>query len=217
MNKTVVYDLETHPLPPTREDLELMMAEYKAPGNIKAAHKLDDHRREFEQNLVAKYYDENAFCFPRVKIYAATFVTVSEGIEDVQTFVGDNVIHEFAEWWNSSFRVMPTMVGYNIETFDKPMLISNLTREKVRLSPRLSLLPSKWVDIRKPLCGYSGKGTLKAWALASGLGKYDAGENGSMVAELVNNRDWARLADYCTKDTVMTAELYLRLKASVDI
>lgn len=229
----IVFDVETAPMPPSRATLDAMLDElfassvnWSPPGNVKKEETIAAKRAEHEAklqadaaNIEAKYYEDNAFNLPLLDIVSWCMVICEGGqIREVLSDARREAVTSFAEAWNGlNIKLSPRLIGYNNKNFDNPVLITNLMRHGLALKPRLSNAYDGTLDLRGIMCGFNGKGTLKSITNSFGLDEYVAGEDGSMVLPLVLAGKWAEIEEYCKKDTVNTAEIFIRLSKVLGI
>ena len=229
-----VIDFETAPIAPTAETLTAMRSElfssvinWQPPGNIKKQETIEAKRAEFEasvmgltdEQLTAKYYEDNAFNLPLLDIVSWCLVVCENGqIRDVYSDARREAVLTFAEAWNNlEQKLSPRLVGYNSKDFDVPVLLINLMRHGLALKPRISNSYDGHLDLRGTICGFKGRGTLKSLTNNFGIDEYVEGENGSMVLPLLLEGKLAEIEKYCRKDTEATAELFLRLSKILGI
>lgn len=108
----------------------------------------------------------------------------------------------------SEYQLKYTLVGFNIKRFDLPIVARTLAASNLKLPQRLG----KWdvIDLYEWPFG-RGKGTLKSWCRSFGIElKHDG--NGSQVAQLYAEKDFASLAAYNESDVEATANLFLHLR-----
>lgn len=228
----IIFDLETCPVAPTEEEVARRKAviqeeleNWEPPASVKkaetrAAHRLAFKEKQAQRDVVTEYYEEKSFTPAYLEIVAFTLVLSEQGsgeIQDVITKAGWDSIQALPEIFSTHLHTPPRMVGYNSDGFDKPVLLSALIRHQIQLQPKLGASYDSWLDLRKVLTGFGGKGTLKEYTNLCGIDKYEEGEDGSRVREWALNGNWSDLAKYCEKDTVSTAELYCRLTRCLNI
>lgn len=229
----IIFDLETVPVAPTQDEIDRREQQIIAdidswtpPGNVKKAETIEAKRQAFieeqkNRDVVTEYYEEKSFTPAYLEIVAFTLVICERGsgeIGEVITRTGWDCIHTLPEIFSAHLKTPPRMVGYNIDGFDKPVLLSALLRNKIQLQPKLGMGYDSWLDLRKVLAGFKGKGTLKEYTKLCNLSyQYDDGEDGSMVRRLALAGQWDKLAEYCEGDTINTAEMFLGLTRCLNI
>lgn len=230
----LITDLETAPIAPTAETLTAMRSElfsevvnWQPPGNIKKQETIEAKRAEFEasvmgltdEQLTAKYYEDNAFNLPLLDIVSWCMVVCENGqIRDVLSSAGREGALTFSEAWNGlGMKLSPRIIGYNSKDFDVPVLLINLMRHSLVLKPRISNTYDGHLDLRGTICGFKGRGTLKSLTNNFGIDAYVEGENGSMVLPLLLEGKLDEIEEYCRKDVLATAELFLRLSKVLGI
>lgn len=229
----LVFDLETVPVPPTAATLEKMRNElfaasinWQPPGNVKKPEAIEAKRQEFEAklqadaaNLEAKYYEENCFNLPLLDIVSWCLVVCKDGqIQDVYSDARREAVFTFAEAWNNlDMKLSPRLIGFNSKNFDIPVLLINLMRHSLALKPRIGNAFDSQLDLRAAMCGFNGKGTLKTIVNSFEIDTFDNGEDGSMVLPLTLAGNWGKIEEYNRKDTISTAQLFLRLSRVLGI
>ena len=200
-------------------------SKYKQPATIQKHYdatvsKLSDARIDImmhrQEGAKQEWYEKNAFCAPLLKIVAFSLVGIQgDNIVDQLSASGEDCIQEFPKLFSSLCNHggvkhgVPIMVGYNSTKFDMPVLKMNLVKNNLALTPRLSAKSWDNADIRYSLCGT--KGTLKQVVQETFGAEYDEDENGSSVLGWYFKGDFDKIENYCNKDTLLTAKLYLRL------
>ena len=228
----VVFDLETCPREPSQKELEKRKAaidkeieNWSAPKTMKKQETIDKAHaafvtEQYSRDIVEEYYNEKCFTPAYLEIVAATFVFIERGsneIQDVKTIAGWDCIQQLPSLFSSHLETTPRMIGFNSDGFDKPVLLSCLAKHNVILSPKLGTSYDSWLDLRKLLTGFGGRGTLKEYTNLFGIDEYEDGEDGSRVKDWALAGNWEDLALYAEKDTVATAELFLRLSGVLNL
>jgi predicted PolB exonuclease-like 3'-5' exonuclease len=136
----------------------------------------------------------------------------------VLSSAGREGVITFSEAWNGlGMKLAPRLIGYNSKDFDLPVLLINLMRHGLSLRPRIGNAYDSHLDLRGAICGFRGKGTLKALTNNFGIDEYDPTENGAMVLPLLLAGKLDEIEEYCRKDVLATAELFLRLSKVLGI
>jgi uncharacterized protein len=122
------------------------------------------------------------------------------------------LLTSFWEEWKKIKEDNPnmTIVGFNINNFDMPFLVSRSFINNVEIVP----FTLKYIlDVREKLNAYrygKTKGKLSDYGKAMNLELLDM--EGSDVARLCKEKDWETLTTYLKKDLEITDEIFKRLK-----
>ena len=124
------------------------------------------------------------------------------------------ILEDFWLEWKSikksNFNIQ--VVGFNINNFDLPFLVTRSFIHNVIISP---FTIKSIIDLKEKVTAYRyghTRGKLKEFALFMGL--EDFGMDGSEVADLCIKKDFDKLKEYLKNDLKITDEMYKRIKST---
>jgi hypothetical protein len=133
-----------------------------------------------------------------VKIGCETFIIKECSEQDI-----------LRKFWNLRREYSDSIiVGFNIQTFDMPMLVA---RSFINGNVIVPFLVKEIIDLRDKMnaCAYGHhKGKMKEYAKAIGLKILDT--DGSDVARLVHAKQFVTIEEYLLRDIEITEAIYIR-------
>ncbi len=180
-----------------------------------------------EQSEVLALYNKTGALSPtHTKIVCASMGFISKGTLYIKSLVGEQglIIEEFCKVLSRNY--IPC--GYNIVSYDFPIL-----RQKAFQEGLLNLIPERFNDSNKKEWAFTEynkdtnvidlmlylKGTYfynqslaEACYLAGVPSPKNEGIDGSMVSDVYYAEGVGRIKDYCERDIVSTANLFLKMR-----
>lgn len=195
----IVFDLETFANRPTEESIEAYRREVSE----------ELVQEKAIENRVRKYIEDGALDLERAKIIAVAFhdittrETVSISSEDTST-IANFVLTTLNDWFTPATK----LVGFNITTFDLPLLNILLAKQGLALPRKLKRFD--YVDLMVEPFGKSfGRKSLDYYLRVFGLpAKTNSGKNVNSLwlSDVANGTK--EVENYCRSDVEIEAELY---------
>lgn len=209
-NPTVIFDIETGPLPSHELVIPPFDPKEVKLGNIKNPDLIAEKIQKAEENHVADYIRNAA-----LDAISGQVLCIGYRIEHDQPAVlcsdADGEIAMLRQWWAAlnDFERQPKLIGFNIKAFDLPFLIRRSWRHRLTV-PYWLRQGRYWndliVDLREvwQLGDSRAHGSLAAISRHLGLG--DKAGNGAMFSELWNT-DRQAAVNYCLRDVQLTQQV----------
>lgn len=207
----LTFDIETVPcldtaramypqLAPIQEDSECLLA-------LQAIRREETDGRDFLR-------------LPLHKIICISFVWQENGVSTIRTLKGDDE-HHILSTFIRAFIKKPTLVGWNTQGFDLPVLLYRMARHNIN-AELLMGAGNKNLDYTHKFCDrhvdLMDKFSFGAWGnrqslhtIASLLGYAGKGDTKATdVLDLYKIQDWQAIENYCERDVINTHLIYLR-------
>lgn len=209
-NPTVIFDIETGPLPPQELVIPPFDPKEVKLGNIKNPDLIAEKIQKAEETHVADYIRNAA-----LDAISGQVLCIGYRIEHDQPAVlcsdADGEIAMLRQWWAAlnDFERQPKLIGFNIKAFDLPFLIRRSWRHRLTV-PYWLRQGRYWndliVDLREvwQLGDSRAHGSLAAISRHLGLG--DKAGNGAMFSELWHT-DRQAAVNYCLRDVQLTQQV----------
>ena len=209
-NPTVIFDIETGPLPSQELVIPPFDPKEVKLGNIKNPDLIAEKIQKAEETHVADYIRNAA-----LDAISGQVLCIGYRIEHDQPAVlcsdADGEIAMLRQWWAAlnDFERQPKLIGFNIKAFDLPFLIRRSWRHRLTV-PYWLRQGRYWndliVDLREvwQLGDSRAHGSLAAISRHLGLG--DKAGNGAMFSELWNT-DRQAAVNYCLRDVQITQQV----------
>ncbi len=209
-NPTIIFDIETGPLPASELVIPPFDPSQVKLGNIKNPDLIAEKIQKAEENHAADYIRNAA-----LDAISGQVLCIGYRIEHDQPAVlcsdADGEAAMLRQWWAAlnDFQRQPKLVGFNIKAFDLPFLIRRSWRH--RLTPPYWLRQGRYwndliVDLREvwQLGDSRAHGSLSAISRHLGLGE-KAG-NGADFSNLWQT-DREAAINYCLRDVQLTQQV----------
>lgn len=210
-NPTIIFDIETAPLPLS----ELVIPPFNPAdvklGNIKNPDLIAEKIQKAEENHVADYIRNAALDAISGQILCIGYKLPGEK-PAVLSADADGEKAMLAQWWSivGGFERQPKLVGFNVRLFDLPYLYKRSWKH--RITPPYWLRHGRYwndlvVDLRDlwQLGDTRAHGSLNAICRHLGLGEKSG--SGADFAELWKQDREAAIA-YCIQDVELTKKVY---------
>jgi len=209
-NPTVIFDIETGPLPSHELVIPPFDPKEVKLGNIKNPDLIAEKLQKAEETHVADYIRNAA-----LDAISGQVLCIGYRIEHDQPAVlcsdTDGEIAMLRQWWAAlnDFERQPKLIGFNIKAFDLPFLIRRSWRHRLTV-PYWLRQGRYWndliVDLREvwQLGDSRAHGSLATISRHLGLGE-KAG-NGAMFSDLWNT-DRQAAVNYCLRDIQLTKQV----------
>ena len=209
-NPTIIFDIETGPLPASELVIPPFDPSQVKLGNVKNPDLIAEKIQKAEENHAADYIKNAA-----LDAISGQVLCIGYRIEHDQPAVlcsdADGEAAMLRQWWAAlnDFQRQPKLVGFNIKAFDLPFLIRRSWRH--RLTPPYWLRQGRYwndliVDLREvwQLGDSRAHGSLAAISRHLGLGE-KAG-NGADFSNLWQT-DREAAINYCLRDVQLTQQV----------
>jgi predicted PolB exonuclease-like 3'-5' exonuclease len=209
-NPTIIFDIETGPLPLSELVIPPFDPSQVKLGNVKNPDLIAEKIQKAEENHAADYIRNAA-----LDAISGQVLCIGYRIEHDQPAVlcsdADGEAAMLRQWWAAlnDFQRQPKLVGFNIKAFDLPFLIRRSWRH--RLTPPYWLRQGRYwndliVDLREvwQLGDSRAHGSLSAISRHLGLGE-KAG-NGADFSNLWQT-DREAAINYCLRDVQLTQQV----------
>lgn len=200
----IIFDIETGPLP--LAEIEAVMPEFTAPGNLKDPAKIESAIAEKKAEFI-----ERAALSPLTgEILAIGYLDNKAPKIDYSDELGHEA--ELIERFFSLAMSKQTMIGFNSHSFDIPFIVRRAWRYGLRVPRQLlqRYLPDEFIDLMKVwmLGNYDQKISLNSLAKYFMVGEKtgDAKDFAKYYRE-----DRAKATEYLTQDLKMTFECAKRM------
>lgn len=210
-SRTIIFDIETGPLP--MGELAVMLPKFEAPANYKDPAKIAAYEEEKRQAWIA----DSALSPLTGRVLAIGWMFAADTTDAVQIEGNDDEAATLKAFWDILFahRTMhiTKIVGFNSHSFDLPFLIKRSWKYGLSIPP---LKDGRWwndlytIDLRErwQLGDKTAPGSLDSIAKFFGLeGKKGSGADFATV--WAKDREAAKL--YLAHDLRLTNELWKRL------
>jgi len=209
-NPTVIFDIETGPLPSHELVIPPFDPKEVKLGNVKNPDLIAEKLQKAEETHVADYIRNAA-----LDAISGQVLCIGYRIEHDQPAVlcsdTDGEIAMLRQWWAAlnDFERQPKLIGFNVKAFDLPFLIRRSWRHRLTV-PYWLRQGRYWndliVDLREvwQLGDSRAHGSLATISRHLGLGE-KAG-NGAMFSELWNT-DRQAAVNYCLRDIQLTKQV----------
>ena len=208
-NPTIVFDIETGPLPLSELHIPPFNPSDVKLGNVKNPDLIAEKLQKAEENHTADYIRNAA-----LDALSGQILCIGYRIEHQNSGVIKNEGNEAAmlrEWWTllNYYERQPKLVGFNIKAFDLPFLIKRSWKH--RIAPPYWLRQGRYatdlvIDLREvwQLGDNRAHGSLGSICRHLGLG--DKTGTGAEFSLLWNTNRQAAL-DYCLRDVQLTQQV----------
>lgn len=205
MSDTIIFDIETGPLP---EEIILPgMPSFEPPANIKDPAKIAEREKAYK----AQYIQEAALSPLTGKVIAIGYKYVGQAAVNIICQEEWTMLTNF---WDLTVNPMKTLVGFNSNGFDLPYLMRRSWALGVRIPGHYRNRGKFWselsIDLRDTwqLGDRNAKGSLDSICRCFGLGqKNGSGEDFAKLWE----SDRAKAIQYLENDVLLTEKLYFRM------
>lgn len=209
-NPTVIFDIETGPLPSHELVIPPFDPKEVKLGNVKNPDLIAEKLQKAEETHVADYIRNAA-----LDAISGQVLCIGYRIEHDQPAVlcsdTDGEIAMLRQWWAAlnDFERQPKLIGFNVKAFDLPFLIRRSWRHRLTV-PYWLRQGRYWndliVDLREvwQLGDSRAHGSLATISRHLGLGE-KAG-NGAMFSDLWNT-DRQAAVNYCLRDIQLTKQV----------
>ena len=209
-NPTVIFDIETGPLPSHELVIPPFDPKEVKLGNVKNPDLIAEKLQKAEETHVADYIRNAA-----LDAISGQVLCIGYRIEHDQPAVlcsdTDGEIAMLRQWWAAlnDFERQPKLIGFNVKAFDLPFLIRRSWRHRLTV-PYWLRQGRYWndliVDLREvwQLGDSRAHGSLATISRHLGLGE-KAG-NGAMFSDLWNT-DRQAAVNYCLRDVQLTKQV----------
>ena len=209
-NPTIIFDIETGPLPLNELHIPPFNPADVKLGNVKNPDLIAERIRQAEENHVSDYIRNAA-----LDALSGQILCIGYRIEREEPSVlcsdADGEAAMLRQWWKllTDFERTPRLVGFNIKPFDLPFLVKRSWKHRIQI-PYWLRQGRYWndlvVDLREvwQLGDSRAHGSLAAISRHLGLGE-KAG-NGAMFSELWQTNRQAAI-DYCLQDVKLTQQV----------
>jgi uncharacterized protein YprB with RNaseH-like and TPR domain len=209
-NPTIIFDIETGPLPLNELHIPPFNPADVKLGNIKNPDLIAERIRQAEENHVSDYIRNAA-----LDAISGQILCIGYRIEREEPSVlcsdADGEAAMLRQWWKllTDFERTPRLVGFNVKPFDLPFLVKRSWKHRIQI-PYWLRQGRYWndlvVDLREvwQLGDNRAHGSLAAISRHLGLGE-KAG-NGAMFSELWQTNRQAAI-DYCLQDVKLTQQV----------
>ena len=208
-NPTIIFDIETGPLPIDQLNIPPFNPADVKLGNVKNPDLIAERIQKAEENHTADFIKNAA-----LDALSGQILCIGYRIEHQVTAVLKNDGNEAAmlrEWWEllNYYERQPKLVGFNIKAFDLPFLIKRSWKHRI-LPPYWLRQGRYWndlvIDLREvwQLGDSRAHGSLGAISRHLGLGdKTGTGADFSLLW----NTDRQAAIDYCLRDVQLTQQV----------
>lgn len=209
-NPTIIFDIETGPLPLNELHIPPFNPADVKLGNVRNPDLIAERIRQAEENHVSDYIRNAA-----LDALSGQILCIGYRIEREEPSVlcsdADGEAAMLRQWWKllTDFERTPRLVGFNIKPFDLPFLVKRSWKHRIQI-PYWLRQGRYWndlvVDLREvwQLGDNRAHGSLAAISRHLGLGE-KAG-NGAMFSELWQTNRQAAI-DYCLQDVKLTQQV----------
>ena len=209
-NPTIIFDIETGPLPASELVIPPFDPSQVKLGNIKNPDLIAEKIQKAEETHVSDYIKNAALDALSGQVLCIGYKVPGEKARVLCADAdGEKVM--LLQWWSivSSFERQPRLVGFNTKSFDLPFLYKRSWKHRV-MPPYWLRHGRYWndliVDLREiwQLGDSRAHGSLAAICRHFGLGE-KAG-NGAMFSEMWQTNRQAAI-DYCLQDVKLTQQV----------
>ena len=208
-NPTIIFDIETGPLPLDQLHIPPFDPSQVKLGNIKNPDLIAEKIRTAEENHTADYIRNAA-----LDALSGQILCIGYRYEHQHAGVLKNDDNEAAmlrEWWTmlNYYERQPKLIGFNVKAFDLPFLIKRSWKHRITV-PYWLRQGRYWndlvVDLREvwQLGDSRAHGSLAAICRHLGLG--DKSGSGAEF-NLLWNTDRQAAIDYCLRDVQLTQQV----------
>jgi len=209
-NPTIIFDIETGPLPLNELHIPPFNPADVKLGNVRNPDLIAEKIQKAEENHVTDYIKNAA-----LDALSGQILCIGYRIEREEPSVlcsdADGEAAMLRQWWKllTDFERTPRLVGFNIKPFDLPFLVKRSWKHRIQI-PYWLRQGRYWndlvVDLREvwQLGDSRAHGSLAAISRHLGLGE-KAG-NGAMFSELWQTNRQAAI-DYCLQDVKLTQQV----------
>ena len=209
-NPTIIFDIETGPLPLNELHIPPFNPADVKLGNVKNPDLIAERIRQAEENHVSDYIRNAA-----LDALSGQILCIGYRIEREEPSVlcsdADGEAAMLRQWWKllTDFERTPRLVGFNIKPFDLPFLVKRSWKHRIQI-PYWLRQGRYWndlvVDLREvwQLGDNRAHGSLAAISRHLGLGEKTG--NGAMFSELWQTNRQAAI-DYCLQDVKLTQQV----------
>ncbi len=209
-NPTIIFDIETGPLPLDQLHIPPFDPSQVKLGNIKNPDLIAEKLQKAEENHVSDYIRNAALDALSGQVLCIGY-RVDHQEQNILCSDADGEIHLLRQWWAliNYYERQPKLVGFNIKQFDLPFLIKRSWKH--RIMPPYWLRQGRYwselvVDLRETwqLGDNRAHGSLGAISRHLGLG--DKAGSGADFSLLWNTNRQAAI-DYCLQDIRLTQQV----------
>ena len=209
-NPTIIFDIETGPLPLNELHIPPFNPADVKLGNVRNPDLIAERIRQAEENHVSDYIKNAA-----LDALSGQVLCIGYRIEREEPSVlcsdADGEAAMLRQWWKllTDFERTPRLVGFNIKPFDLPFLVKRSWKHRIQI-PYWLRQGRYWndlvVDLREvwQLGDNRAHGSLAAISRHLGLGEKTG--NGAMFSELWQTNRQAAI-DYCLQDVKLTQQV----------
>jgi uncharacterized protein YprB with RNaseH-like and TPR domain len=206
-NPTIIFDIETGPLPLNELHIPPFNPADVKLGNVKNPDLIAERIRQAEENHVSDYIRNAA-----LDALSGRILCIGYRIEREEPSVlcsdADGEAAMLRQWWKllTDFERTPRLVGFNVKPFDLPFLVKRSWKHRIQI-PYWLRQGRYWndlvVDLREvwQLGDNRAHGSLGAISRHLGLGEKSG--NGADFANLWKTNRQAAI-DYCLQDVRLT-------------
>lgn len=207
---TIIFDIETGPLPLNELHIPPFNPADVKLGNVKNPDLIAERIRQAEENHVSDYIRNAA-----LDALSGQILCIGYRIEREEPSVlcsdADGEAAMLRQWWKllTDFERTPRLVGFNVKPFDLPFLVKRSWKHRIQI-PYWLRQGRYWndlvVDLREvwQLGDSRAHGSLAAISRHLGLGEKSG--NGAMFSELWQTNRQAAI-DYCLQDVKLTQQV----------
>jgi DNA polymerase elongation subunit (family B) len=209
-NPTIIFDIETGPLPANELVIPPFDPSQVKLGNIKNPDLIAEKIQKAEENHTADYIRNAALDALSGQVLCIGY-RIEHDLPAVLCSDADGEAAMLRQWWAAlnDFQRQPRLVGFNVKAFDLPFLIKRSWKH--RIMPPYWLRQGRYwndliVDLREvwQLGDNRAHGSLASISRHLGLGE-KAG-NGADFG-LLWNTDRQAAIDYCLRDVQLTQQV----------
>ena len=209
-NPTIIFDIETGPLPLNELHIPPFNPADVKLGNVRNPDLIAERIRQAEENHVSDYIKNAA-----LDALSGQVLCIGYRIEREEPSVlcsdADGEAAMLRQWWKllTDFERTPRLVGFNVKPFDLPFLVKRSWKHRIQI-PYWLRQGRYWndlvVDLREvwQLGDNRAHGSLAAISRHLGLGEKTG--NGAMFSELWQTNRQAAI-DYCLQDVKLTQQV----------
>ena len=209
-NPTIIFDIETGPLPLNELHIPPFNPADVKLGNVRNPDLIAEKIQKAEENHVTDYIKNAA-----LDALSGQILCIGYRIEREEPSVlcsdADGEAAMLRQWWKllTDFERTPRLVGFNIKPFDLPFLVKRSWKHRIQI-PYWLRQGRYWndlvVDLREvwQLGDSRAHGSLAAISRHLGLGEKSG--NGAMFSELWQTNRQAAI-DYCLQDVKLTQQV----------
>lgn len=208
-NPTIIFDIETGPLPISELNIPPFNPADVKLGNVKNPDLIAEKLQKAEENHTADYIRNAA-----LDALSGQILCIGYRFEHQHAGVlrnDDNEAAMLREWWTmlNYYERQPKLIGFNIKSFDLPFLIKRSWKHRITV-PYWLRQGRYWndlvVDLREvwQLGDSRAHGSLAAICRHLGLG--DKSGSGAEF-NLLWNTDRQAAIDYCLRDVQLTQQV----------